>query len=1527
MPKRGAGRSSAATVARRPKEPTLEDAVAQIMSIKLLQLNLMKEAKKLKEENMDLCERLGEAEDLCKRLRRTEQKAVRQQIAIEQPTQVVATVSQLMSEAVLPDMEQDGAQAMQDKGKSSDDQVVAQLQESAGADGLIVEPVAGSGQEQSTVTESSSANDVVQPWPEKSSEEETAELDAVVVSTEPTTHVKEESQEAKRFPNIARKPTPFDNSEEDFVKWSREAMHYMNSAREGLSAVLSGTLDVENVLDWSKGDAEVVVLKHSQEITVSVAGSELEEMNMQVFYFLIDLTEGESLELVMSVKKGQGLEAWRKLNRRWDPGATGGVEMLWDSIFRPKKSRVGDLKASIERLEDIMRRYIVKRPTKGNFVLSAFNEETKIACLLQLLPEGLEQYVQPNKLRLSSYSLIRAEAIQCAEELLVMEEYGRRGKGKGKDKRKGNDPEGEEEGKDVESEQKVSSRPSGKGRTDMWNVKCHNCKKWGHYARDCQYERTRESRVEVDKKMIQCYNCKKWGHYAKDCWANKVDDRDEEQQRGGKKPETEMASRCRSNKEVDKKKIQCFNCQKWGHYARDCWWKKVADGRYPEYNPPPPPPALEAEETVEAEETAELNTEEVAEKNTEETVEAETSEVHAAEETAVVNAEVVSAQGAEETVERASEGMHAEEQPTVLSSEHSESESNEDQRQDCDIVSNADIEVVEGLGESATVAEDVETMARGRSTAIEQIREAWMRSWTSAAAMSGFMGAQSVREDEEWQIVNITLTQSQMIMVCMIVIVALAVWISRRCTRTSQTSTIRNSNNPPMRGPRGRALSAGYPLRARSVSSEISRSRSPDDPRVQAYIQNPRAKAYRQRAQEHLRRRRHRQRPTQEVVEPEPEIDSEMRDVGEERLLENGESYTYVEFQQFFGEDAQRQWNQAPTRDFEAEESDVRVEASFQADQEVSRHRGAIEQSASSSTARSSLSGGTTVEPHTVPEEITNDWQTFGYPRIQRVTEDRRLAFDGNDDDEVITIGERTFTRAECRQRGWMNWANLPPKGRGKGGDLRSLEHNLDSTKGDIIDKALRRESWLRMNLDTGASIHAFPSAMGVKDEEMGEYNTPESRKQYDMHCNDWYTTASGDEIPDMGQLMLTLEDVGSGDQTRLVKMIGNVTSVHKCLMSASKLCKDGKQEIWLNGKEGGVVFPSDGPIAEGLAREYDRLVELHGSSTLIPVYLEKGVYNVYFKLLEKEKWKQDESPIAEDQMVFPDNAEEGEDTVEYSAEFIESIGREIGRLIEEEEAAVPDGRRDRSRSRGRRSGEEADTLTSTDETGSISQRIWRTVPLTPEQMREMGLKYIIPSRYATGSSSQSQEQTTARREGEQVSSTSRARTESTGYMRARVLEVQGRAEAILESRAQEAMEAEDRTAEPEGEIAVRKLLKRRQSVAEAEAILERIAGEMHTSGSASSSNEPVPGDDTAREYRARVEETMRKAGSQGWRSRLTESMRASAVSQSVRLRNKYWPHLPIGVAGVGQAGEATEPDAERMARDRGQPSGHPTQP
>ena len=200
MPKR-AGRSSAAAAAT-ARTVSLEDAVAQIQSLKLLQLSLTREAGELKDQNMELSKRLEQAE----------QEAVRQRGAIEQSAQVVEALSLVVSE-VMP-------QTLQEKRKPSKGKLA----------------------------------------------------------------ITEVSAEAKSD----CKPTPFNNNEKDFVKWSRETVNYMNSVREGLNTVLSSAVDVEKVLDWNEENIE------------------LEEMNEQVYYLLIDLTEGESLDMVMSVEEGQG---------------------------------------------------------------------------------------------------------------------------------------------------------------------------------------------------------------------------------------------------------------------------------------------------------------------------------------------------------------------------------------------------------------------------------------------------------------------------------------------------------------------------------------------------------------------------------------------------------------------------------------------------------------------------------------------------------------------------------------------------------------------------------------------------------------------------------------------------------------------------------------------------------------------------------------------------------------------------------------------------------------------------------------------------------------------------------------------------------------------------------------------------------------------------------------------------------------------------------------------------------------------
>ena len=49
-------------------------------------------------------------------------------------------------------------------------------------------------------------------------------------------------------------------------------------------------------------------------------------------------------------------------------------------------------------------------------------------------------------------------------------------------------------------------------------------------------------------------------------------------------------------------------------------------------------------------------------------------------------------------------------------------------------------------------------------------------------------------------------------------------------------------------------------------------------------------------------------------------------------------------------------------------------------------------------------------------------------------------------------------------------------------------------------------------------------------------------------------------------------------------------------------------------GSDGGYLMPRTGKIAEGLRKEFARLVKKHGEADLLPLYLEQGVYNFYLR-------------------------------------------------------------------------------------------------------------------------------------------------------------------------------------------------------------------------------------------------------------------------------------------------------------------------
>ena len=293
----------------------------------------------------------------------------------------------------------------------------------------------------------------------------------------------------------------FNNNRQDFAEWQRETANYLKSTMEGLGMVMDCAVDEEDILDWK-------IFKESH---LGQYDIELEEMNERVYYWLVDHTEGESFDLVRSAGNGYGLEAWRRLNRRWSSSATGSSEQLRESVMNPGRSRLEDLIGSIERLEKHIKKWVLgRRNAEGDVVVTS--DENEMILLKQLLPKEVERQLQRERASLLSYSLLLAEVKKSSNEEPTeavskpgksQEKLGSKTKeqslvsdggrvkqqidypGKGKGKVKGKDQRGKDQRSDSKGKSKGDERSSGKGAADMKKIQCHHCKKFGHYARDC----------------------------------------------------------------------------------------------------------------------------------------------------------------------------------------------------------------------------------------------------------------------------------------------------------------------------------------------------------------------------------------------------------------------------------------------------------------------------------------------------------------------------------------------------------------------------------------------------------------------------------------------------------------------------------------------------------------------------------------------------------------------------------------------------------------------------------------------------------------------------------------------------------------------------------------------------------------------------------------------------------------------------------------------------------------------------------
>ena len=200
------------------------------------------------------------------------------------------------------------------------------------------------------------------------------------------------------------KPPPLKNTESEFVSWARRTENFVVSVHPG----------ARDVLTWAVERESATVAEANAATEVVMPPDTLRMLADQLYTVLMTFVEGEPFDILVGSGSGEGLEAWRRLHKRWDPLTTGRARGSLREILSPGRAKLVELQGAVERLEDLMRRYSQRRDAR-NGQRHTLAEDIRMAALEALLPEELKRHCQLQRSRLDTYQKLREEVVLYAE--------------------------------------------------------------------------------------------------------------------------------------------------------------------------------------------------------------------------------------------------------------------------------------------------------------------------------------------------------------------------------------------------------------------------------------------------------------------------------------------------------------------------------------------------------------------------------------------------------------------------------------------------------------------------------------------------------------------------------------------------------------------------------------------------------------------------------------------------------------------------------------------------------------------------------------------------------------------------------------------------------------------------------------------------------------------------------------------------------------------------------------------------------
>ena len=136
---------------------------------------------------------------------------------------------------------------------------------------------------------------------------------------------------------VLGKPPPLKNTESEFVSWAGRTENFVVSVHPG----------ARDVLTWAV-ERESATVAEAQQTEVVMPPDTLRMLADQLYKVLMTLVEGESFDILVGSGSGEGLEAWRRLHKRWDPLTTGRARGLLREILSPGRAKLVELQGAVE---------------------------------------------------------------------------------------------------------------------------------------------------------------------------------------------------------------------------------------------------------------------------------------------------------------------------------------------------------------------------------------------------------------------------------------------------------------------------------------------------------------------------------------------------------------------------------------------------------------------------------------------------------------------------------------------------------------------------------------------------------------------------------------------------------------------------------------------------------------------------------------------------------------------------------------------------------------------------------------------------------------------------------------------------------------------------------------------------------------------------------------------------------------------------------------------------------------------------